>query len=1047
MVNKSKTQTTSNKKRSSANIEKALRGRCEVRFDHTRASLGGITASLLTDLSHESNRYVCEFLLTPERQRISYGVGGKSELTVVHLGKHGSLLWDRSTRTEVRLPSDAFPRTSLAPSGKIDVEEREEEEQTTYIFTAQDSSMGRIRHELTVSARKDLAPFGPSLMKMLHCGPTCHSHTGLPYDRIANAGLIVREKTTDAESGELISELIVESLEMVRVKESDFSPPKGYRPLEEVMQRGVREPVVPPPAKDAPNSANVQMDTIQQALDGPTTKVRDALRILDNLTPDCLGSTRFGSLTAFIHQDLLSVASNAINTCAPLLGPTAIAGGTWTVPWLANLAGIVSTTAPGTGMFSFLRVPRVVTSPPGTTGGGIGLLDRLAFRTLYERDGSGTIRTQREFAAGTLAATLTSWGVAGTAAATSLIAASGDLTMIILPEQRTIVEGYERRELGVFTVTGLPATVPPMTSPPLGVGSMTFAGITTPPLFNIRVTGIAGTVNFASLGGGPLITAATVGNSGNFVLGLSVPSITFTATIARGVTWFGSTVLTVGSIGFCFAFPLLCPLAITLVVLAAFILNNVTVVTATATGVTWTLNVRFDFDPTTERVEPFVSLLSRTGTVTVSTFGPTPNIIANAVDSLVAAIGNLFDGWGALLADQGSKAIQQALRDQGLQLPVAGRQNEFRAVGGSAQSSTGGILQLSADIEPVDNVSSQPYTTQVDTSDGIRQQLLQAHLKIRQDLNPQVPPPPGPGPAITVGTFASLGLSQNALNYYIFHQWVQGRFEVATTDPAIINRFVTAAPQLFVRFPARVHLWPATAPRVEIAPHEIALKTRPLVVFFDDVRACFEVPTSRGGSDTNSATQGLWELSCNFKSSATIELAWPWVFSLRVDPVRASLSPDEPRTWEFVDPNVPAIMGNVGPHDLEKLVDLVADLFIAPISAVGVQAPASVRPWTRPLPALQQEVFPAIQPPAGIRAQQVYLEMMARRKALYILSAIDTVLFELFDGSGAPTLNTIILPLAGAPGPLPTTLFRMTRAQGAALRDFLLPLFGLPAGP
>ena len=96
---------------------------------------------------------------------------------------------------------------------------------------------------------------------------------------------------------------------------------------------------------------------------------------------------------------------------------------------------------------------------------------------------------------------------------------------------------------------------------------------------------------------------------------------------------------------------------------------------------------------------------------------------------------------------------------------------------------------------------------------------------------------------------------------------------------------------------------------------------------------------------------------------------------------------------------------------------------------------------------MQQEIVPAITPPAPLRPQQFYMEMFARRKALYLLPAVDTALLELIDGSGAPLLNMIVLPLAGAPGPLPTSLRAMTRAQGTALRNFLLPLIGWRAGP
>ncbi len=97
--------------------------------------------------------------------------------------------------------------------------------------------------------------------------------------------------------------------------------------------------------------------------------------------------------------------------------------------------------------------------------------------------------------------------------------------------------------------------------------------------------------------------------------------------------------------------------------------------------------------------------------------------------------------------------------------------------------------------------------------------------------------------------------------------------------------------------------------------------------------------------------------------------------------------------------------------------------------------------------AVLGEVNPAVQPLASVRAHKVYLEVLAQRKALHVLGAVDTTLLELVDGPGAPPFNTVLMPLAGAPGPPPTTLRAITGAQGVALWNLLLPLIAVPAGP
>ena len=87
---------------------------------------------------------------------------------------------------------------------------------------------------------------------------------------------------------------------------------------------------------------------------------------------------------------------------------------------------------------------------------------------------------------------------------------------------------------------------------------------------------------FASLGGAPMVTALTIGSSGNIVVGLSFPTCTLTGTLIRAVTPFGGFVLTVGTVVACMAMPFICPLIATMVALMSFVLTNITVITATS---------------------------------------------------------------------------------------------------------------------------------------------------------------------------------------------------------------------------------------------------------------------------------------------------------------------------------------------------------------------------------------------------------------------------------------------------------------------------------
>jgi hypothetical protein len=95
---------------------------------------------------------------------------------------------------------------------------------------------------------------------------------------------------------------------------------------------------------------------------------------------------------------------------------------------------------------------------------------------------------------------------------------------------------------------------------------------------------------------------------------------------------------------------------------------------------------------------------------------------------------------------------------------------------------------------------------------------------------------------------------------------------------------------------------------------------------------------------------------------------------------------------------------------------------------------------------MQQELIESI-PRGFLPPQQVYLELLHRRKALNILPVVDTILLELLDGSNAPTLNGYLrfVGLLGAGATV--TVGTMTCGQGVAVRQDIVSGFGLPQIP
>ncbi len=107
------------------------------------------------------------------------------------------------------------------------------------------------------------------------------------------------------------------------------------------------------------------------------------------------------------------------------------------------------------------------------------------------------------------------------------------------------------------------------------------------------------------------------------------------------------------------------------------------------------------------------------------------------------------------------------------------------------------------------------------------------------------------------------------------------------------------------------------------------------------------------------------------------------------------------------------------------------------MSRLGVQnraAPKDFVLWTEPLP-IRREMIAG--PVAGLGApQQLYNNVYLHRRSIGSLPLLQTMLLELFDGSGAPTLNGLLSSTGAG-------LTTLTPAQGRDLAGFI----PLPTGP
>lgn len=1035
----------------------ALRARFEARAAlDEEGGIGGALAGLFGD---GAEGFRGEVLAGPASQRIS--VDGENSFSIV-LGAKKVLFWEHESRLAAELAVAELPSVE-ASRWRVEDIERGEREQATATLLLSDPTLGNLRQEITLSTDPELAPFGPAMVRALFSSPGSRGEPEGWLAQIGEAGLPVRQRCVN-EDGQVISEMAIEVVGVERVETSEFALPRGSKRFLDQMAKPQEIELDPDDLKaDEAAADEEQAGTIEQALGGEGGTRSQTAALVEDAFPDCLGSSRGGSIAASLTQDALSFAASAVNTFVPFIGATTITSSTypgpggasalqgrWVIPWLANMAAIPATGA-GSGIFCMLRAPRRLTTSPGGAAGGQGILDRLAWRSLITPDGSGMLLTQRLFAAGTLPTELAKWGASAPAslsplwAATSsrLLAASGDLRLVSTDDQRVIVEAYELSEYGTVSVD---LNIP---TAPFEFGAASVGPIKLPPLYVVLLTDISGGANFSGLVA-PVVSAARIGPAGNIVLAVTPPAITLNGTVARAATPAADLLITtfLASVGA--IVPWLLPVAVTLVGTIRVLADNVTQVNARTVGLRWAFNISWVFDSNAGRLEPVVTVAGTLGSVVVTSTWLTPNILANLVESLILGFGNIFGTWTRELANAAARGLQAALRTAGLGLPV-GRQFGLKASGGSTISTTDRILILEADVAPdLVDVMTRGFQTQNLTRMQLGSELGRAVTTMRDDLNgPPVTPPALP--TLAIGVFAGLGVSQNALNTYVLAQWSSGLYEATVSDPTTLTAIATQAPQMITHFGGtpfqQLGVWAATTPRVEVAPGAVTAAGRPLVVIFDDVRICLrKIPRTNMTQNAFPASPtSVGELSFSFSVPASAHVEWPWVLSLDLLNAPAAVQLETVGAWELVDPTDAFVMQKVPQPELDAVARLVAPFLLQ--RGVGTPGtPITDAPvWNRTAPAVQEQVLGmAADPMSGAAAQRLYMELLTiPQRGLVMVPGIETALLQLFDGSGAP----LLLLLSGAPPG--STLATLTCAQGTTARNAIFNIAPnlLPFGP
>ena len=146
------------------------------------------------------------------------------------------------------------------------------------------------------------------------------------------------------------------------------------------------------------------------------------------------------------------------------------------------------------------------------------------------------------------------------------------------------------------------------------------------------------------------------------------------------------------------------------------------------------------------------------------------------------------------------------------------------------------------------------------------------------------------------------------------------------------------------------------------------------------------------------------------------------------DASAASIEISDARVGELVDPNLPVKAATVDLHLWEPLAQEVARVMLAQHDAGQLHAPPPPIPWAPPIPLGQPHELIHLPHVPPLSPQAFYLELLGRRRTVYLLPVLRTGLLEFIDGSGALTLNLLL-------GTTGVSLSSMTASQGIKLRD------------
>jgi hypothetical protein len=945
-----------------------------------------------------------EVLLSEEATRVSAASGQMLGYDWALIRQQGQpTIWlSTKSRHFLKLPEDRIAGCAFSDSYECQVESTREPDTVDdftlelVVVSLRDRFTNR-RHtqRLWISQDDRLRPFAKEISTLLFGGTDCHEASGYPISEIASLGAPLRGEFYTGDGTLPFSSFRLENLQILDVLPEAFVVPADYTDLNENIRSGRW------PDKNQPGLEPVRPLTIRS--DGYWEFAKESDTLPDNrpdapspdlgqgkyeLTagpvtgPECLPSTRGSIISLEVTQSLFDYLMELLNHISRRLTGFQGSNGKIIVNWLEQFKNhALSRTPPmgnGASLYCALRdepVPLAAVNTPEHVGGR-GWLDKEAESVARSRLSTNNLASLGLDPVMLQRITDPAFG--------------GNFDSLTPDDQRDLREQVLAKDFA---------------APELAYTNSTPFQKVFYDLLYVRVSNIDFTF---AINNTAIFSPISIGPSGTVTLTITLPSAMGSAEIVRlpSEVYLAYVFLTL--VG-CVSFPLLCWLIGPLTAVGVIILADWASAQVSMTGITMTLTVSPTVD-SDQFIRPKVSAVVAVTSISTTYISYVPTGIHQLVAIIYTIILDLIaklvlpslvqDLTAKLTAGLAKYTFPIGIEGMGF-TPLSSRVAGVATVPATAATPRAlGHIYLETEVEPVTGLEVNPFITQV-------------------DLNPEVTLIPEAAKFSAAGSgahFLSLAISQNFINQYLLGLWANGEFNYNSFSPselATLSNLLPSGGPIPPGSQIEVSWWPATPPRIQIAPVLASQGNNYLLAFFDDVRLCIHqrfVSLLNAQVTLGPAFEILFAMRLGAQLGFGRVPSGPITASTRLQLLKGSF-----RAFDlFLDLNPSHIaLGPVGIFDLNSAAALAPGILSGIANYEQLLRRATMialagRPDTligrMPANPLTHQVYALDEKSPASSVNRVNIELLPRRGIVYVHAGVITLLNALLERTSMGTL-------------------------------------------